>query len=305
MNKSAEIMRKVSVTLVAALFTIVSVMAGHNSSKLTFKLADNSLFIFELDGNQLNGPTKRVKFKQLAPGQHKIRVLKQGFSGYGMSVPNQVLYAGYINIAPATRVRAMLDHHRKLVIKTKPRHGNGNYSSGICGTTGYTNSGYTNTNYTYAGYNNAGYSNTVYNTGHGSGSQQTGGYYGYSTYGNTSFNGGSYGTTVAVNAYSTPVATICDDVAIGFSINTLLNSVHNASFDRTRLQIAKQGIRDNSVTSRDVLDLMKLMSFESSRLELAKFAHHYVIDENNYYIVNNGFTFASSVRQLNEHLATY
>lgn len=81
---------------------------------------------------------------------------------------------------------------------------------------------------------------------------------------------------------------------VGFVIQTMANS----SFDHSKLAIAKQALATGRYTSADVLSMMQQLSFENSKLQLAKFAYRYVIDPNNYFVVNQGFTFSSSIRDL-------
>lgn len=82
----------------------------------------------------------------------------------------------------------------------------------------------------------------------------------------------------------------------------LLMTIEQTSFDNQKLLIAKQAIRNNYISSQQVLTLMQRLSFESNRIELAKFASHFVTDRQNYYLVNNGFSFSSSVWELNRYL---
>jgi len=45
---------------------------------------------------------------------------------------------------------------------------------------------------------------------------------------------------------------------------------------------------------------MNMLTFESSKLELAKAGYAFVTDRQNFYLVNNSFTFDSSISEL-EH----
>jgi hypothetical protein len=81
-----------------------------------------------------------------------------------------------------------------------------------------------------------------------------------------------------------------------------LMQIHNQDFESTRLTVAKQMLAGNWVTSDQVRQMMLQMNFEDSRIELARFAYNRVVDPQNYYLVNNGFTFSSSVDQLNQYL---
>ena len=89
------------------------------------------------------------------------------------------------------------------------------------------------------------------------------------------------------------------------SFENLKYTIVHTSFDGEKLIIAKQAIAAHRVTSQQVLELMRLFSFDSKKLELAKFAYSYTIDKQNYYIVNNGFSFSSSVKKLNAYISNY
>ena len=82
------------------------------------------------------------------------------------------------------------------------------------------------------------------------------------------------------------------------AFNSLQNVIRNQSFDSSKLKIAKQAIAANNITSAQVLQLMGLFTFESYKLDIAKFAYPYTMDKNNYFIVYDGFTFQSSINQL-------
>jgi hypothetical protein len=83
----------------------------------------------------------------------------------------------------------------------------------------------------------------------------------------------------------------------------LKNMVEDASFSSSQMSIIKQAFSSRMITSAQVLDLMQLFSFESSRLELAKWAYSKTIDKENYFLVNQGFTFSSSIRELESFTA--
>jgi hypothetical protein len=85
--------------------------------------------------------------------------------------------------------------------------------------------------------------------------------------------------------------------------NALLNTIDNQNFESTKMVIAKQAIRDHEMmTTSQVIDLMNLLSFESSKLELAKFAYQYTVDRHKYFQLFNHFSFDSSVRSLSEYM---
>jgi len=79
-------------------------------------------------------------------------------------------------------------------------------------------------------------------------------------------------------------------------------SISSKSFEDTKITIAKQITSANCLLCNQVKEIMGLFSFESSKLEFAKYAYDYVYDLNNYYKLNDAFTFESSVDELNEYI---
>lgn len=86
------------------------------------------------------------------------------------------------------------------------------------------------------------------------------------------------------------------------NFNRLVETIRNKSFDDTKMTIAKQAIASNGVTSQQVYELMLLLTFESNKISLAKYAYEYTVDKNNYYIVNDAFTFNSSINSLDRYI---
>ena len=82
------------------------------------------------------------------------------------------------------------------------------------------------------------------------------------------------------------------------NFNAALRTIKQASFQSEKKLIAKQYLRNNDVTSRQVLHMISVFDFESSRLEIAKLAYKSTVDQQNYFLVNQGFVFSSSSRAL-------
>ncbi|MBO6518264.1 MAG: DUF4476 domain-containing protein [Bacteroidia bacterium] len=76
-----------------------------------------------------------------------------------------------------------------------------------------------------------------------------------------------------------------------------------ASFDRDKLAIAKQFARTSNPTSAEIAQLTRMLSFDRSKVQLAKFAYPFTVDQHNYGLVSDSFTFDSSVRELNRFIA--
>lgn len=74
------------------------------------------------------------------------------------------------------------------------------------------------------------------------------------------------------------------------------------TFEDTRLATAKQVVANNPMTVNQITQICKLFTFESNKLELAKFAYPYCIEKNKYYMLNEVFTYDSSKKELDEYL---
>lgn len=86
------------------------------------------------------------------------------------------------------------------------------------------------------------------------------------------------------------------------SFISLLSVINNATFESSKIDIAEQAVNTNFMTSSQVLQLLKCFTFESSKLEIAKLAYSKVIDKGNFFMVNDAFTFDSSIDELNEYI---
>lgn len=99
---------------------------------------------------------------------------------------------------------------------------------------------------------------------------------------------------------------VCTPIVLGMHpevFSRAMETVRSQWFDSDCVRLAKQIIRTNGASSQQIADLMRLMDFESSRLEVAKFGYQYVADPENYFIVNDVFWFSSSIRELDRFIS--
>ena len=79
-------------------------------------------------------------------------------------------------------------------------------------------------------------------------------------------------------------------------------SINARTFEDSKLTIAKQVLSTNCLLTRQVKEIMLLFTFEDSKLNFAKYAYGYTYDIGNYYILNDAFTFESSITELNNYI---
>lgn len=84
----------------------------------------------------------------------------------------------------------------------------------------------------------------------------------------------------------------------------LKSVIRHQSFENTKVQIAKEYMHDNRIRTKEVAELMYLLTFESNKIDLAKFAYQLVDDPQNYFKLYDKFTFDSSVRELSDYIHT-
>jgi len=79
-------------------------------------------------------------------------------------------------------------------------------------------------------------------------------------------------------------------------------SITSKNFEDSKLTIAKQIAGANCLLCSQVKDIMTLFTFESTKLDFAKFAYRYTLDPGNYYLLNDAFEFESSIDELNNYI---
>jgi hypothetical protein len=80
------------------------------------------------------------------------------------------------------------------------------------------------------------------------------------------------------------------------------SSIQKQSFAETQYKTAQQITRNNCLSVAQVKEIIQLFSFERNRLDFAKFAYDFTTDKKNYYMVNDVFSFSSSVDELNDFI---
>lgn len=83
-----------------------------------------------------------------------------------------------------------------------------------------------------------------------------------------------------------------------------LSSIENQSFSDSRLSQAKEITQANCLSAAQIKAICKVFDFEDSKLDYAMFAYDFCFDRNNYWQINDAFTFDSSVSELNDYIKT-
>jgi hypothetical protein len=89
------------------------------------------------------------------------------------------------------------------------------------------------------------------------------------------------------------------------SFEMLKRALSRENFEKSRLEIAKNSIDRNNFSSMQVRELALLFAFESSKLDITKYAFGKVVDKNNFYHVYDVFSFSSSKEELASYTRKY
>lgn len=108
--------------------------------------------------------------------------------------------------------------------------------------------------------------------------------------------------TQVVNNENTKQDFNCNGPVNEGDFNTMKNSISSKSFEDSKLTTAKQVVKANCLSSAQVKDILELFSFEQTKLDFAKLAYLNTWDKRNYYIVNDAFTFESTIEELSEYI---
>jgi hypothetical protein len=80
--------------------------------------------------------------------------------------------------------------------------------------------------------------------------------------------------------------------------NAFVGQLRNQSFENTRLNTANGILRSHCLTVNQIRTIMETFSFEKSRLDFAKAAYGRAVDPGRYFMLNDLFSFSSSVEEL-------
>ena len=94
----------------------------------------------------------------------------------------------------------------------------------------------------------------------------------------------------------------CDLPMSETNFATGLQSIKNKISGSEKLDVAKQIANSNCLLSAQVKQILESLTFESEKLEFAKFAYTHTFDPENYFVVNDVFNFSSSTRELSGYI---
>lgn len=86
-------------------------------------------------------------------------------------------------------------------------------------------------------------------------------------------------------------------------VDALVQAVKQRPFEASKLSVAKEALAQSAIQADDLKRLLRSLDFETSRVELAKFAHSHVADPQNFYRVYEAFDFDNNAQEVQRAVA--
>ncbi|WP_395054762.1 DUF4476 domain-containing protein [Flavobacterium sp.] len=86
------------------------------------------------------------------------------------------------------------------------------------------------------------------------------------------------------------------------NFNTALSTIKGQNFEDSKLKTAKQVITANCLNVDQIILIANLFNFEDNKLDFAKFAYDYCIEQKNYFKLNGIFNFSSNADELSDYV---
>lgn len=289
-------MKKIITTLVVLIAVISSAMAmPGGSSMLRLRLSTGGQIMVEIDGRRYDRHGASLTIGDLPPGRHRIKVYEYRSYRDSRGGRADLVYTSTIRIQPNSFAYGTVDVNRSMLrLYTKDMdeyyaHRN-DYDRDSYGDDRSYNDGYDNGSNPGGGYNydnGGGYNNGGYNNNNGN-SNNNG--YNNDGYGDDRGYGNDRGGYNNRNMLSNR------------DIEDLRTRVADRITDTDKEKLMKSVLDNRSCTTDQVRTMMSWLSFESTKLDFAKWAFDKAADSRNYWKLESEFSFSSSKDEFNNYI---
>ena len=280
-------------TLFTSLFLTLALLAAERpKTMLTIKSADQSDIRVVIDGRRFEPYASYMRVSDLQPGYHSIKVYRERnfgiFTIFGQRY--DLVFNNSMFIKPRSNVMISIDRFGRAQVFENRMGGRSfdwddrdwKYDHDVNFDSGHNDGDYgvrdrdgrgENRDNRNGGYgNNGGYDNNKGRYG------DNGGY----------GNGGNLSRAMT-----------------DYEFNHVLDNISKERFENNMLKSATQIINSNYFTSEQVKQMLQLFSFENNKLDLAKLAFDKTVDQRNFYIVNDVFSYSNSKDELARYIRSH
>ena len=245
----------------------------------------------EMDNNANNCVGQNVLISNM-PGHNNFVVIRDKYNNYSFGKTNVNVNPIYIQNLLLPNYSYFSDYQHYLLPGFNPNatYGQGNQHKGNP-YKGYPQDPYGNGN-NYGG-----------NHGHGNPGQGNQGY-GNPGYGNPGPGNQGHGNPGPGNpgqGHGNPNYGSPNCMPAG-NFNLSLSMIEKESFESSKLSTAKQVAASNPLCVSQIVQICRAFSFEQSKLDFAKYAYRFCVDQNNYLFLNDVFSFSASKDELRKFI---
>jgi hypothetical protein len=286
---------------------LMSVNLFAQGSLLKFREENGRRIAVEINGRMMQYNGRVVTVNNMPAGQHRIRV-------FILRGPKrQLVYNGRMNVRPNNIYRCTVENYSGLdILEYCCLNNNGNYTGNMNGfyfdDPDWDDQYWDGHHHDYGWHNNGGWNNSnnhdglnYYNGNNGSWNNGNNG--GWNNNNNGSWNNGNNGSWnnnnngswnngnngAGDNYWGMP-----NQAMMNTNFEAFKRTVENAKFDSGKMDLIRAQMKDAWITAQQLRDLVSLFSFESSKLDMAKFGANHVVDRQNLFSIYDVFSFESS-----------
>jgi hypothetical protein len=287
-------------TLLASLILSMAALAGPGDkyakvkSMLTIRSAERGDIRVVIDGRRFEPNRNYMRINSMQPGHHRIQVYRErnsgGFNIFGKRY--EKVFSGAINLRARTSVMLTIDRFGRAIVNEYRMNGNGNGNHGW----GYDrddrnsrdNRDYGDRTREYDRDNNRSYNDDEW------------GEVDWNRDNDFDFDRDGRSGDYDGREFSNSNRAMGD-----LEFSRVLQSIQKEWYDNTKAKSAEQIINTNFFTSAQVKQMLQLFTFEENKLDLAKKAYGKTVDQRNYLIINDVFSFNNSKEELARYIRSF
>jgi hypothetical protein len=266
--------------LIASLFITVVAFAGWNQSRLIIKSMNADPIGVFINGNRVENDNNNIRLNDLQAGTYRVEIYNTARRG-GLFGNNRgkLIYDEMVRVRQGMQTDIVINYNDRVTIEETPL--DNRYPGSIGG--GFGNDDCNNDD---RGWNN--------NDDRRRGRDRD---YDRDRRGRNrdwNNNGGNWNNN---SRWNRPM----DNQTFEY----LKQSIRRESFDDHKFEIMQSVLKNNAVSSYQVRELLQLMSFDSKRLQAAKYAYQFTTDRDRYFVVYDVFDFGSTKSELARYINNY
>ncbi|MBL0145458.1 MAG: DUF4476 domain-containing protein [Chitinophagaceae bacterium] len=274
-------MKKITLLVLAAIFSL-STFAMYDNTRLVINTNNQQSLRILIDGYMVSNNYKMgnvYTISDINSANHRIQIYKQSSSIFGGN-NQKLVYDNTIYLKPNYETSLTFNMFGNVVINEQQIYNGGGTNGG------------------WNGQNNGTYNNNSGHRGHECEEKRGRGHKKNKNHDCDDDNKGSWNNNSNSGGWNNNNGWNNNAVMNDKAFYQLKQSIQNENFDDAKQAIAKQAMTGNYFTASQIKEMVQLFSFESSKLAIAKYAYKNTIDKQNYYVVNDAFSFSSSKQAL-------